>query len=531
MPCNYIDFLNNGRAIMFPAYSASNQSSSVWYTAMMTFINNMWTHYQSSGCGWWANRVTHWTGQLANNTYPIYQTNLKTAKIQFAQTMHTVCGCSGPVPMIVPTPMSTTIVPTPTSTTIGPRTSSPLASVLITSMNKITNIEIDQTTLPSSSTARTLKVGGDYDAVFTVEIKRSDGKYYDFTTSAFTSTYTSRNKLVNVKVRGGYRTNITFPASFAGTYTISIFAIPMFDTEFLIGNNKILYQITMEQVGDAIITFSGATRTLPIEGTPSLGTSTGTVIAKYLTNSRDVINLSTELATTLAVFDAGFLINDQPSDEDFYWSTTETVDGTTSSSTTVVVDDLSNLVVGMNLWYKTGTTLAETNTKISAINRKSKTLTLSVANSLTNNDTMTFRAYGSEIIRRAIGVGLEFSDLKIELVQLTNTLRTALSSTGTTATVKGTAGISVGATVRCRFLKEQETEGATIALVEQSITEGEITIENGTFDVANENTTIYIDGSSTNATLTGKIYIDKYPGTSQTIYLDLDNILTTGTAG
>jgi hypothetical protein len=401
-------------------------------------------------------------------------------------------------------------------------------------MNKITNIEIDSSLLPSSSTTRYIKIIGDSDAVFTLEVKKSDGKYYDFTTDAFTTTQTSRNKLTNVKVGGQYQTNITFPTvSSAETYTITIYALPAFDTEFSdFFPNKIFYQTQVSQVGAGTITFSGGIgTTLSMTGTPELGESTGDVSARHFKNSRNGVKFSTTLSTNGAAADAGFIIADQPSSDDFYWATTETVDGTTSSSTTVVVDDLSNLVEGMDLVYKTGTTPAAANTKIVAIDIDTKTLTLSVANSLTNNDVMTFRAYGPEVIRDAIGIGLEFFNLGIELVQLTNTLRTTISSAGgTSADVYGTSGISKGATIRCKFLALQGVAGTTIGSVTQDDEAGSITISNGAFGVSKAKSKIYIDGSSSSATLTGKVLIDQYPEANQTIYLDLDRILTAGRA-
>ena len=41
-------------------------------------------------------------------------------------------------------------------------------------MNEITNIEIDVTTLSAKSTVRSLKIEGDRDAVFTLEIKKGN---------------------------------------------------------------------------------------------------------------------------------------------------------------------------------------------------------------------------------------------------------------------------------------------------------------------------------------------------------------------
>lgn len=403
-----------------------------------------------------------------------------------------------------------------------------------TIMNEITNIEIDVTTLSAKSTVRSLKIEGDRDAVFTLEIKKGDGKNYNFVTDTFTTATTSQTQLSNQKVYGTYKTNIVFPSvTSAETYTIYVWAIPGlgFDTKLAKRfKNEVFYQTIVGQAGDVAISFRGDIGTLWMSGTQILAAnSTGTSSKRYLRTSRKKVSMSFALATTGDADDAGFVLTRQPIDSDFYWSTIETVDGTTSSSTSVVVDDLSNLVVGMDLVYKTGTTAAAANTKITAIDIKTKTLTLSVANSLGDGNTMTFRAYGSEIIRSAIGIGLEFSNLKVVLTQLTNTLRTAISGDGVSADLNGTSGIAVGASVRCRFLKSQHADGVTITGVTQHTTNGSIELTSGSlFTVAPVKAKIYIDGSSNAATLTGDILIDQYPENDSQLNLKLDNIFTRG---
>ena len=49
------------------------------YSSLLVFQQNMWNHYQNSGCWWWANRVAFWTSQLPSITNP-YQLALKQAK-------------------------------------------------------------------------------------------------------------------------------------------------------------------------------------------------------------------------------------------------------------------------------------------------------------------------------------------------------------------------------------------------------------------------------------------------------------------
>ena len=96
----------------------------------------------------------------------------------------------------------------------------------------------------------------------------------------------------------------------------------------------------------------------------------------------------------------------------WYFETTETVDGAVSSSSNLaVVDDLTDLVVGMELTYITGTTAPGAATTITAIDVNSRTLTLSRNQALSDGATMTFRAYGSTLINNAIGCGLSIGTI------------------------------------------------------------------------------------------------------------------------
>ena len=63
-------------------------------TAYHVFINNMWNHYQSTGCTWWYMRLNHWNTQYPAITHPYHQT-LKLAKIAFGAQAIQSCGCSG----------------------------------------------------------------------------------------------------------------------------------------------------------------------------------------------------------------------------------------------------------------------------------------------------------------------------------------------------------------------------------------------------------------------------------------------------
>ena len=66
------------------------------------FYNYQWSQYTLLGCQWWVDRVQWWTDQLNNNTYNPYQTNLKETKRKYAETMHFLCGCTIPLPLLNP---------------------------------------------------------------------------------------------------------------------------------------------------------------------------------------------------------------------------------------------------------------------------------------------------------------------------------------------------------------------------------------------------------------------------------------------
>lgn len=93
------------KQVMAPAYlgiglpnAYAPQFWAAFNNGYPTFTAAMWTGYTNQGCQWWAQKVAIWNSQL-----PIanpYHSQLKLAKIAFAQHMHVLCGCPGPPPSI-----------------------------------------------------------------------------------------------------------------------------------------------------------------------------------------------------------------------------------------------------------------------------------------------------------------------------------------------------------------------------------------------------------------------------------------------
>ena len=410
----------------------------------------------------------------------------------------------------------------------------------------ITAVNIDNKTLRAGAANLSVQVVGDAGAVFSVQVTRSsDSRFYDFVTKTFVAATTSQSRLKN-QSPGVF--SLAIPTAASGdTYKVIIMAEPHYGTKLSMGNG-IRYATTVTQKGNATITFLA--NGTGINDT-TIGTSVGSIVDSFSTaGSPTVVMSDLQLTVPVATDDHGFFITTTNNDIDLnngtwnsgalYWSTTETADGAVASdSNQLVVDDLTGLVVGMELTYITGTTAPGSTTTITAINTTTKTLTLSRNQAITDGHTMTFRAYGSRLIQNAIGIGLSLTSPTVKLGQTTTTVRTEFTSDiseGADIAVNGTTGIGKGATIRMRGVKKDSETGACIVGgVGASTTAGSFVLTNGEIEASaarpvRVKTKIYIDGSSNKVYLNGILSISKYPEANQNIYVDANKILTVGTA-
>jgi hypothetical protein len=410
----------------------------------------------------------------------------------------------------------------------------------------ITAVNISNKTLRARAANLPIQVIGDSGAVFSVQVTRSsDSRFYDFVTKTFVAATTSQSRLKN-QSPGTFVLAIPVAAS-GDTYTVIIMAESHYGTRLSMGNG-IRYATTITQKGNADIAFiaagTGITNT-------AIGTSTGSIIDSFSTaGSPTVVMSDLQLTVPAALSDYGFFITTTNNDIDLnngtwnsgalYWSTTETADGAVASdSDQLVVDDLTGLVVGMELTYITGTTAPGSATTITAINTTTKTLTLSRNQAITDGHTMTFRAYGPRLIKNAIGIGVGLTNPTVKLGQTTTTIHADLTSDiseGGDVEIKSTQGISAGATIRMRGVKKDSESGTcTVLAVSGDLTQGSFTLTNGEIEASSgrpvrAGTKIYIDGSSNKVYLSGTLSISKYPEANQNIYVDANKILTVGTA-
>ena len=406
--------------------------------------------------------------------------------------------------------------------------------------NTINSVTFSNVKIKAGASSVSVNVTGSANSVFSAQVTRSsDGRYYNFTTQTFLADTTSQSRLKN-QSPGSFSLGI--PAAASGdVYTVIITAEPHYGTRLTIGNG-IRYATTITQVADAKITFTasgtGITNT-------TLGDSTGSIVDRFTSAGNPTVVMNNSQVT---VADSGgqfgYFITGASTDlnngtwnsEALYWQTGNYVaNGAGDNATALILDSVDGLHVGMQVAVINGTAQAELRA-ITAINTTTKTLTLDGNESWSNDHVILFRAYGSRIIKNAIGIGLSLTNSTVNFGKTTTTLRTELTGAATAFDVNGNFGVSKGATIRMRGLKKDASASeCTVSGVGTSASAGTITIANGNVNASSARpirvkTVIYIDGSSNKVFLNGTLSISKYPVAAQTINVDMNKILTIGTA-
>lgn len=407
--------------------------------------------------------------------------------------------------------------------------------------NLITSVYIDTSKMRSVSNSRVLTVGGDDEAVFSLQVSRSsDGRFYDFSTSTFSATYGSQSRLINLSPGN---TSIIFPTASGGdTYTIHVWPEPHFNTSLSFGQNKLRHTQEIEQAGtNAVVTFSTDTSISTISAT-SMGSSSGFSAGGYAQGGAPTVSFKdTQLTVPSSASDFGVYIvgaNNEVgwtkgtwNSNALYWQTGNYVaNGAGTDSTALILDSVDGLHIGMQVAYVDGVFQTALRS-ITDINTTTKTVTLDGNETWSNDHVILFRAYGIHLISSAININLTLANSTVRLGQLSTKLRTDVSS-GVEADVSGTTGIGAGAIARCRFINNSTSSSASkISAVTGSTTAGAITITNAEFAAGGfAGDIIYIDNFSNLIFLTGDISITKYPTTDQTIHIDTSKFLTAGAA-
>jgi len=423
-------------------------------------------------------------------------------------------------------------------------------------MKKIIGFTVNANTLKTSATKLTYLITGEQDAVFSLQVKDNStpNKFYNFVTNAFTNDITSENTLANVKISGTYNGAIDIPAATGGnTYRFMLFANPSFDTEIdrSVSVDKFFAGINVEQESQVTVrfsTFSEQDNTNLVGIGAFVGSTTGT--------SNATANVRVDFTETLIDSSTGahgykwtaptgtnpsnsLASNLQPNESDFYVEQRKTTVGSGSSATSMVLDSVDNLAVGMNLFSIASSSVTTSGTlgvltypTITAIDISNKTVTLSSAHSWANNKTVSFKAYGSDLIARSSNGVFEF-DLTVfpesghPTSTRTNnwgraTVNGAVSSDSIQIT--GARGLSAGAKIVGPGVDSRD--GANV-ITDVHSSGTPITVTGA--QVIADKTVLLIHGASEQGTIEGTITIKKFPSANTDVYFDVDRAFTLST--
>jgi len=400
-------------------------------------------------------------------------------------------------------------------------------------MKKISNLQINTADMPNAATTRDFVVNGDIGATFTmIALQVGTQKYYNFSSGEFENGHNSSSNLIATMNQKKYRDNIVFPEG-SGDYVIKL--IPSEGTT--VSSGVITKSIT--KLGtNATITFTAGTGNAVNYATFPTTQSSGSI------NAVSNISFNWDINNWNGATDAGsygLVVTNEttsgiPTIPESYWyfTTTETVNGAVSSSTSVIVDDLTDIGVGSTITGVSSGSLTGTPI-VSAIDTATKTLTISSAQTFADGITLTFRAYGKSAINNAIDVDLQFTSTTLTTTPLTQTVR--VDSDGdltpsTTITLNDTLGISGGSTIKYRGFNVNNTSNNRVVSVATPdpngvASDGAITVELA--QTLTAGTVLSFAYIYKTVNLTGNITVNKYPTSNRNIYFDIDKIITVGT--
>tara|TARA_R110002020_G_scaffold182245_3_gene377578 strand:- start:432 stop:1730 length:1299 start_codon:yes stop_codon:yes gene_type:complete len=430
-------------------------------------------------------------------------------------------------------------------------------------MKNITEVRLNNTKITSKVNKVTINVSGDAGAVFSLQLKDSSSpnKFYNFITNAFTNTFTSENTLSNVSVNGSFNKTVVLPANSSGnTYKFLLFTYPEFETEISnsISSNNRFYSaevIQGKQVGVRFSTSSDQTAAsfvglgsfnnndgtaLKVDESASSTNSRNMRISKTLSDTSDGLALGYKYTLPSATNNNNSLADSlQPKDKDFFTKVTGQTNGTGTDSTSMILDSVDGLVVGMSLVdiadssdeEQSGTLGVLTYPTITDIDADAKTITLSAAPDWGDDKAVVFRAYGSDLMSKSTG-GLFSFDLTVTPVTSTNSKTNNFGqvtvngdvSASTSIAIDGVSGVSVGS----KIIGSKVTTSSNANLITAVHASGTPITVTGAQTIT-DNTVLRVHGSSAYALIEGTMTVSVFPTDSTDVFYDIDRAFIVAT--
>lgn len=248
---------------------------------------------------------------------------------------------------------------------------------------------------------------------------------------------------------GSYKNSITFPAITSDdTYTVLLEANVANDTRLKTSEivydlnkdsatfgeiitkgfiNNLFKSIAIKQYANTVITINSSSPTLT-NFDVDISANSFTISKPRGFNSSN--GFKTSFSWTFTTTNSSFIAKSRDFlDTYFETAKTQTVNGATSSSRTVILDAVDNVVSGM---IATGTGLGAAGDIVLAVDIEKKLIVLNNARSISDGVTVTFTAAGSKGAS-AYGSELSFTNLKATLTPINVTVATASSNSTTLA--------------------------------------------------------------------------------------------------
>ena len=401
---------------------------------------------------------------------------------------------------------------------------------LIQNIN-IEALNIDVSDMPTAQTIRSFVVVGSNNTTFKIIVLQNptsssdQTKYYNWITKEFDAGHNSNANNLTASINGNiYNNSIIFPSG-GGDYVIKLIAGL---------TNKVITKSMSKATGDATVTFTPGTSSDNAANYATLPTST----SSGAVNSSNTFSFNWDVTnSTTDAKSHGFRLTDTTLNiNDSYWycETTNTVNGAVSSGTTVVLDALTDIAVGTIITGVSSGSLSGT-PRISAIDVATKTITLDSAQTFADGITLTFKAYGAKAIEKAVGLKLSFGEITFKGETLTTTVRQDSDgdyTTSTTVRLGATLGISGGDVVKYKGEGVDNSSANTVTSVtpDPDGTDGDGAMVVTLTQLLRKGAVLTFSGCHKVVNFTGSVTITKYTAANKTIYLDLEKIITLGTA-
>ena len=401
---------------------------------------------------------------------------------------------------------------------------------------RINSFQIDTSEMSNIAQSRRYTVSGDIGASFTIVALQNPSSssahtlYYDFTNNSFESGHNDmQNNLIETLTSRTYRGDINFPDG-GGNFVIKLIQTNSDKTNII---SKSISKVSAATT----LTFQAETsntnsyETFPTATSKGVLNTSGSVSFDWaITNKKTDANGFGLLHNTSSAFDFDLTLENSivPNIQNaWYFKATDTVDGAITSATRFKVDDLTDLVVGMQITGVSSGSLTGT-PFIKSIDTGDKTITISSAQTFADGITLTFKAYGSDNIFNAIGAVFEFPDITITPTVLTKAVRTDTSSSASIDLVD-TYGIAGGNVVTYTGVDVDNSVSNRVTQVSTADVDG----SNGVIAVERAQTlaqgvVLTFAGSFAIINFSGNIIINSYPNADRTINFDLDKFLSVG---